>query len=280
MTTRSLPTSKLENWKYSPVRLLPDDFSEVSTTSEFVTKPREKTQLVTRHEGSASFGSTVLNISVAQDSTLQHWYLFDEGTQATHIDKITVTIARGATYTMNALTIASLWSRCDLHIRLEGEGAECHLIGLDLARGNAHVDRHLFIEHLVPHTKSTQLFKGVFDGDASASFFGLIRVYKGADGTSAHQVDRNLLLSPNATVNSRPQLEIDTDDVSCTHGATVGQLDENAIFFLRSRGLSEEVARALLTEGFTHEILEALSPGKERDEFENKVLKWLGREQR
>jgi Fe-S cluster assembly protein SufD len=175
------------------------------------------------------------------------------------------------------VNIGSKWSRCDLFLQLLGEGAQCDLIGLDLGNGSSHIDRHLFIEHLAPRTLSSQLFKGIFDDEGSGSFYGKIKVYKGADGTSAKQVNRNLLLSPSATVNTRPQLEIDTDDVACTHGATVGQLDENAVFFLRSRGLSEDAARTLLTEAFAREIIGAFQVGSQRDDLERRVLAWLGK---
>lgn len=276
--TPLLPTSKLENWKYSPVKLLPENFNTVQKKTSFEVKTGETDKLLSWHDTGTEFSNTKINITIGENATLHHWYLLDEGAASVHVDRVCVRIERNGRYVMNALTMGSKWSRSDIHVSLVGEGASCELIGLDIAGGNAQVDRHLLVEHLAPHTSSKQVFKGIFDGEATSSFFGKIKVHHGADGTSATQVNRNLLLSANATANTRPQLEIDTDEVACTHGATVGQLDENAIFFLRSRGLSVEAARSLLTEAFARDVFDAFVPGAEHDDLERRVFAWLKRE--
>lgn len=263
---------RLEAWKYSPVQLLPSPL-EAAKVERIEVRGQQK--LVTVHEGAGPFAHTALEIDLAEGASLEHVHVMSENADAVHIEEVQVNVARGACYTLNALSIGSKLCRSDVVIRLMGEGAECRLVGLDLGSGSSHCDRHLLIEHQATHTKSSQLFKGIFNGEASASFFGKIKVLAGADKSVAEQVNRNLLLSANAQVNTRPQLEIDTDDVACTHGATVGQLDENALFFLRSRGLSLHDARAMLTGAFAREVLSAFGQGAEEANMEARVQRWL-----
>lgn len=266
-----------ESFKYSPVALIPEG-QDNKTIAQYLVKESEHAELVTVLEGAMPFSSSKLEISVGANASLHHWLVLNDAEAVIRLEEIEVLVAKGGRYTLNALTLGSKWSRSDFKVRLLGEGAECHLLGLDLADGEAHVDRHLLIEHEVPKTTSTQLFKGIFDDAASASFYGKIKVHHGADGSSAKQTNRNLLLSPNATANTRPQLEIDTDDVACTHGATVGQLDDNVVFFLRSRGLSERAARALLTEAFAREVLNGFKASSHKDALERRVMAWLKKE--
>jgi Fe-S cluster assembly protein SufD len=262
-----------EAFKYSPVALLPTEQSSPSLTNHVV-KSGDRAELVTTID-SPAFRNECLEIEVANNASLNHWLVIDAPQDAVHLQQIIVNLGADAHYTLNAVTFASKWSRCDIQIRLNGSGAECHLRGLDLGNGHTHADRHILIEHVVGKTKSSQLFKGVFDDHATASFFGKIKVHHGADGSSALQTNRNLLLSAHANVNTRPQLEIDTDDVQCTHGATVGQLDDNAVFFLRSRGLSEKAARAMLTEAFAGEVLRSFGSSENSSGLELKVRRWL-----
>jgi Fe-S cluster assembly protein SufD len=269
-----------ESWKYSPVALLPEGIAEPKATKYFAVKDGEHTELVTLHDHAVPFESSRLEISVGENASLHHWLVFSDDEAAIRLEEIDVVVAAHGRYTLNALTVASKWSRCDFRVHLAGEGAACELLGLDLAKGKSHVDRHLLVEHEVGRTTSKQLFKGVFDDESSASFYGKVKVNYGADGSSAKQTNRNLLLSGQATVNTRPQLEIDTDEVACTHGATVGQLDADAVFFLRSRGLSEVDARALLTEAFAREVLNGFKAGSHKDDLERRVLSWLKKEQR
>lgn len=259
-----------ESFKYSPVALLPTELTSPHITSHTV-KSGESSNLITVIE-SGGFHNETLEISLAASASLHHWVIFEAPEDAVYLQQIVVNIGENSNYTLNAVTFASKWSRCDFHIRLNGKNAECHLFGLDLAKGHAHVDRHLLIEHVVGDTKSTQLFKGIFDEHATGSFYGKIKVHHGADGSAASQTNRNLLLSAHANVNTRPQLEIDTDEVQCTHGGTVGQLDDNAIFFMRSRGISEKDARAMLTNAFAQEVLGAFA---DQRDIAKRVSAWL-----
>ena len=146
-------------------------------------------------------------------------------------------------------------ARSDVHAVLRGEGAECVLNGLFVIGGQQHSDTHTVVDHAVPHGTSRQLYKGVLDGRARGVFNGRVIVRPDAVGTDAHQTNKNLLLADGVEVDSKPQLEIFADDVKCSHGAADGQLADDAIFYLKSRGLDEAAARTLLTLGFANEVL-------------------------
>jgi Fe-S cluster assembly protein SufD len=154
-----------------------------------------------------------------------------------------------------AVTLGGRLVRNDVDARLDAEGAECALNGLFVVGGVQHVDTHTVVDHAQPRTTSRQLYKGVLDGRARGVFNGRVIVRPGANGTDAHQTNKNLILSDGVEVDSKPQLEIFADDVKCSHGAADGQLAEDAIFYLESRGLDEAAARTLLTHGFANEVL-------------------------
>src|SRR5581483_6258879 len=160
----------------------------------------------------------------------------------------------GAYESLTVFASAAL-GRHDLAVHLDGPGATCTLNGLTLARGSQHLDSHTLIEHAAPHGVSRQLYKGILADHARVVFNGKIVVRPGADGTDARQANQSILLSREATVDTKPQLEIFADDVRCTHGATVGQLDPEMIFYLESRGIGEDAARTLLTYGFASELI-------------------------
>jgi Fe-S cluster assembly protein SufD len=151
-------------------------------------------------------------------------------------------------------------ARTELHARLAGEGAELTASGLGMADGARITDAFAVVEHVAPGCTSTQKFKTVLGGTARGVFTGRVKVHAHAQKTKAHQSSSNLLLSPDATVDTRPQLEILADDVKCGHGGTVGQLDATSLFYLRSRGLSEPAARSLLIYAFAAEMVELLRP--------------------
>ena len=159
---------------------------------------------------------------------------------------------------VNNLTLHSGIARNNIYVSLDDERCESHLYGLYLNDKNQHVDNYTFIDHAHPNCFSSELFKGVLDDFASGSFTGKIMVRPDAQKTNAFQSNRNLLLTPDAKFNTKPQLEIYADDVKCSHGATVGQIDEKALFYLRSRGLSKEEARILLMYAFTYEVIEKI----------------------
>lgn len=166
-------------------------------------------------------------------------------------------------------------ARNDLGVSLEGDGAACCLGGLYLAGGNALVDNHTCVDHVKPHTKSRQLYKGILDGKAAGVFDGKIVVRPKAQQADAWQMNKNLLLSKEATVNTKPQLEINADDVKCSHGATIGQMEEDALFYLRSRGIPEAEARAMLMRAFASDVLEQISNLMVRKRIEQSIKESL-----
>jgi len=167
--------------------------------------------------------------------------------------------------------------RNDVNAVLGGEGCEATLNGLYMVGGTQLVDNHMRVDHVAAHCDSHELFKGVLEGHARAVFNGRIFVHKGAQKTDAKQTNRNLLLSPTALVHSNPQLEIFADDVRCTHGSTVGQLDELGIFYLRSRGIGEEAARSLLTYAFCADIVHRIKDKSVRRDLEEFLFRRLPR---
>jgi Fe-S cluster assembly protein SufD len=178
---------------------------------------------------------------------------------------------------LHSLTLGAALARAEVESRLEGEGAELAMFGLYLGRGTQHPDQHTTIDHAAPRTTSRELFKGILDERAHGVFHGRIHVRPDAQKISADQTNRALLLSDRATINSKPQLEIYADDVKCSHGASIGQLDDEQLFYLRARGLDLETARALLTVGFASEVLEKLPHEALRASLERALLGWLPR---
>ena len=164
--------------------------------------------------------------------------------------------ARSANFSSHSFSLGGRLVRNDVSALLDGEGAECTLNGLYLADGDRLVDNHTTIDHAKPHCPSHEIYKGILGGKARAVFNGKIIVRQDAQKTDAKQTNRALLLSDNATINTKPQLEIFADDVKCTHGAAIGQLDEDAIFYLRARGLTYFEARDMLIHAFAGDILD------------------------
>jgi Fe-S cluster assembly protein SufD len=158
---------------------------------------------------------------------------------------------------------------------LDGEGAECHLDGLYLISGNQHVDNHTRLEHAKPHCDSREIYKGILGEKASGVFHGRIVVLPGAQKTDSKQTNNNLLLSDEAQISTKPQLEIYADDVKCTHGATIGQLDPDALFYLRSRGIDETAARSLLIYAFASQVVNRIKVDLVRTELDDYLFSWL-----
>jgi len=206
-------------------------------------------------EGDAvSLTNAVTEISVGQGAVLEHLKRQEESRSAYHVHSIDVRQSRGSVFTQHNLTIGALLARTDLNTLFAGEGAECTLNGLFVGSGTQHLDNHTRIDHAQPHCSSRELYKGILDGKARGVFHGTILVRPGAQKTDAMQTNKNLLLSREALVDSTPALEILADDVKCRHGSTIGQLDENALFYLRSRGIDQEHARAMLTYAFAADV--------------------------
>jgi Fe-S cluster assembly protein SufD len=205
------------------------------------------------------FSNAVTEVVLKDNAQLQHVRVQREDNSAFHVGHCSVVSGRDSGYLATSVALGARLSRHSLHVAQQGEGAEVHLNGLALISGRQIADTHTLIDHVVPRGKSVQLHKCIVDGSAHAIFSGKIMVHAGAVGTDSAQSSRNLLLSDKAHVDTQPQLEIFNDDVSCKHGATIGQIDQDALFFLKSRGLSENRARNLLTHAFAAEIIDKIS---------------------
>jgi len=205
-----------------------------------------------------SFSNAVTEIVLQDHAQLQHIRVQRETNKAFHFGHCAVESGKGSVYTSTALAFGARVSRHSLHVTLAGEGAESTLNGLALIAGRQIADTHTLIDHAMPRCTSKQLHKCIADGASHAIFSGKIMVREGASGTDSAQSSRNLLLSGKAHIDTQPQLEIFNDDVSCKHGATIGEIDADSLFFLKSRGLTEERARNLLTHAFAAEIIEKI----------------------
>lgn len=212
--------------------------------------------------GSNDFTNCVTEISLEAGAQLQHYRLQNEGMQTFHKSKLNIRQADSSRYQGIAVNLGASWARTDYRVRLAGEQAICKLNGLYITTDQQLSDFHLDIDHAVPGCHSDEHFKGILLGASRAVFDGRVRVAPDAQKTEAHLKNDNLLLSRNAEVDTKPLLEIFADDVQCSHGTTVGQLDEQQVFYLRSRGIDEERARGMLCKGFAREALAGCSvPG-------------------
>jgi len=201
------------------------------------------------------FNNAVSEIVAGPNAVVDHYKLQAESDNAFHIATIQVHQHQSSSFNSHSVSLGGGLVRNDVNVVLDGEGAECSLNGLYVTSKNQHVDNHTVIDHAKPHCNSRELYKGILDDKSSAVFNGSIVVRKDAQKTDARQSNKNLLLSEEATINSKPQLEINADDVKCAHGTTIGHLDEDAIYYLRSRGIGVEEARSVLTYGFANDVL-------------------------
>ena len=225
----------------------------------FVADESSQTTIVETYAGEGPyFTSPVTELFAGPGSVIDHYKVQRESLAAFHMATFQVQGERASVPSSHSISIGGALVRNDVNAVLDGEGIDCILNGLYFGDGRQVVDNHMRVEHAKPHCASHELYKGVLDGKSRAVFNGLIHVHKGAQKTDAKQSNRNLLLSRDAIANSNPQLEIYADDVKCTHGSTVGQLDEDAVFYLRSRGIGAEAARSLLTYAFASDIVERI----------------------
>lgn len=213
-------------------------------------------------EDNHNFTNSLTEILLHPGASLNHYKLQCESPHSSHIGGIHVEQRRASRFTSHNLSLGAALARNDIRIKLTGEDAKCCLNGIYLVGGRQHVDNHTQIDHLVPGCCSDELYKGVIQGRARAVFNGKVVVHPAAQQSDARQINKNLLLSEKAEVDTKPELQIYADDVKCSHGATVGQLDTQALFYLQSRGISQTDAEALLVYAFVSEVLEGIDhPG-------------------
>jgi len=226
-------------------------------------------------ENGVYFTNAVTEMVAGTNAVIEHLKVQREREEAFHVATLAVHQDSDSKVSLHSISLGGSLVRNDLSTRLGGEGADCVLNGLYMVGGQQHVDNHTMIDHVTPHSSSLENYRGVVDGRAHAVFSGRIDVQPGAQKIVARQSNKNLLLSDDAVVNTKPHLRIYADDVKCFHGATVGMLDEDALFYLRSRGMSAEMARDLLVYGFVGEVLGAIGARRLRDDMEQLVIERL-----
>ena len=232
--------------------------------------------LLERQRGEGSYWKHItLTINVAANAFCRHYRLCEEDPFAVVTEFTNVTLARDARYHMVSINGCAGFGRAEFHVDINDTGAEADLSGVALIRGKQHADTTVVINHKAAHGRSSQFFKHILEDQARGVFQGKIHVFKDAQKTDGYQLSNNLLLSPLAEMDIKPELEIYADDVKCSHGTTTGQLDETPLFYLMSRGIDKDSARRLLLEAFLMEVVQKIGDDNMRARFEDRVKLWL-----
>jgi Fe-S cluster assembly protein SufD len=261
-----LTTEESEPTMTQPRNLIvAEDASQVAVVEDYVSVGGE----------SVAFSNAVTELVAGDEAHAQHFLIEREHVKAYNISTLRIQQGRSANVTSHSVLVGGGLVRNNVHPVLAGEGGECLINGLFLGTGRQHLDNYMHVEHAAPHCGSRQFYNGILDGQAHGVFHGRIVVHKNAQKTDAKQTNRNLLLNDDAQIDTKPQLEIYADDVKCTHGATIGQIEENALFYLRSRGISEAEARRLLLLAFAEECIERMQAGAARKHVERLIRDYL-----
>ncbi|HET7308031.1 MAG TPA: Fe-S cluster assembly protein SufD [Gammaproteobacteria bacterium] len=235
--------------------------------------------IVEHHLGiddAANFSNGVAQIVLQDNAMLRHYRVQQENAQSFHISNTRVWQSRDSRYFSLNIDLGGLLVRHDLHTYLQGTNAQAILDGLFVLSGRQHCDNHTWVNHIGPHTRSRERYKGILGGRSRGVFNGKVYVEPSAQKTDSNQASHNLLLSDNAEIDTKPELEIYADDVKCNHGATVGQLDETALFYLRTRGLGADEARRLLITAFAREMLDSIEAAPVKKYLEDALEVALG----
>ncbi len=228
--------------------IVAEKFSNVSIVETFFSEENSESYLL----------NTVAEVFVGQNAFVNYYKLQSENDTAVQINTTQVVQSQQSHFDTNTVTLGGKWLRNNLNIVLNGVQCVSHLNGLQLLNKQQHVDNHTLVDHQMPHCESNQLYKGILKDKSTGVFNGKIFVRKDAQKTNAYQSSKNMLLSDDATMNTKPQLEIYADDVKCSHGSSTGQIDENAVFYLRARGISPDSAKALLMYAFAIDVIQTI----------------------
>jgi Fe-S cluster assembly protein SufD len=240
----------------------------------FIVEENAQVQLVESYSNDGSqesFTNEVIEIAVHENARLEYYKVQDEDVNChhagtTHIQQVGKCFTHCVTVTLNGGTV-----RNNINLILDAANNEGHLYGLYMLNGKTHADNHSIVDNVMPNCFSNELYKGIMDGNSTGVFNGKIFVRQDAQKTNAYQSNKNILMSDSASVNTKPQLEIFADDVKCSHGCTVGRLDEEALFYLRTRGIDEKKAKSLLLKAFALDILDQVKPQALRNYLEQKI---------
>ncbi|HLY99414.1 MAG TPA: Fe-S cluster assembly protein SufD [Candidatus Angelobacter sp.] len=222
-----------------------------------------------------AFSNTATELVAGDNAVINHVMIVRENRQTNNISTLRIQQERSSNVSSHSILLGGGLVRNNVHPVLGGEGCECLINGLFMGNGSQHLDNYMLVEHASPHCSSRQFYNGILAGQSHGVFHGRIIVHKDAQKTDAKQTNRNLLLSDDALIDTKPQLEIYADDVKCTHGATIGKLEAAALFYARSRGLDEASARHLLLMAFANECLERMNEGAVRDHVEKLIAEGL-----
>jgi Fe-S cluster assembly protein SufD len=222
-----------------------------------------------------SFCNAATELVAKESAVVSHYMIEREHKSAFNISTLRIEQEKSANVASHSVLLGGGLVRNNVHPVLDGEGAECLINGLFVGNGRQHLDNYMLVEHGKPHCNSRQFYNGILDDQAHGVFHGRIIVHKDAQRTDAKQTNRNLLLSDDAQIDTKPQLEIYADDVKCTHGATIGQIEESALFYLRSRGIDEASARKLLLLAFANECLDRMQQESVRHYVEGLIGQYL-----
>ncbi len=225
--------------------------------------------------GAVYLANVATEILAGEGATVRHCKIQDESRAAFHVATGLVRLDAGASLDSFVFALGGRLARNEIRVVLDGEGADCRLNGAYLAKGSQHIDNTTAIDHARPLTASREVYKGVLDGRGRGVFQGSILVRPGAQKIDGHQLSRAILLSDEAEIDTKPQLEIYADDVKCSHGATAGELDEEPLFYLRARGIPEDEARRILVEAFLGEVIDGIALAGLREPLEYMVARWM-----
>ena len=258
------------------IKIAAENGSAVFPHIVIIAEAGSKATIVETYEGIGTyFTNTAVQVIVEDNAGLTHFRVQKESADAFHIGTTEVELRRGSVYDSTNINLGGALSRHDIDLKFTEEGSEAVVDGLYMLNGSQHSDTHSVIDHTVPNCTSHQNYKGVLNDRSRAVFNGKVFVRENAHGTNAQQSNKNLLLSNEARVDTKPQLEIFNDDVKCSHGATVGQLEDEELFYLLTRGLPEPLARNLLTYGFAEEIINKIDIESIKAELDAAVLNRL-----
>ncbi|MGE0635324.1 MAG: Fe-S cluster assembly protein SufD [Bacteroidia bacterium] len=223
-----------------------------------------------------AISTSVTEIAIEENAKVQYYRLQNDCENGQQINNVSASQQKNSHFDTNTVTLSGGWVRNNLNIALNGENCESHLNGLFITSDTQHVDNHTLVDHRKPHCESNQTYKGILDGKSTGIFNGKIFVQRDAQKTNAYQSSKNILMSDDATINAKPQLEIYADDVKCSHGSSTGKIDEDALFYLRARGLGIESARKLLLHAFVNDVMQTIRIDALRDYLETLIHKKLG----
>ncbi|MEM7680014.1 MAG: Fe-S cluster assembly protein SufD [Pseudomonadota bacterium] len=247
-----------------------------TNTLKIVLEDNAEATIVEKHDGRGHYWKNcATEIIVGKNAKLHHVRLQEDSAQGVNTNMVSIEMEQDALYDLFTLNIGGQMTRHDIHAKLKGANGELHLNGVNLLGDEKHGDTTILIEHEAPHCQSNQFYRSILDDKARGVFQGKVHVHKPAQKTDGYQLSNAILLSDQAEMDTKPELEIYADDVKCSHGATTGQLDEEPVFYLRSRGLSEKQARELLIQAFVDEAVDKISNEELQETVRGKTSQWL-----